>query len=502
MKARIKFPIILMVVFALGIFSGVVLTSKLHLSEEAKAQPGIVDENGESPFVKVAKEIMPTVVNISTERIIKNPTEGFQFGEGPFDEFFKRFFEQFHPPIPEKERSLGSGFIFKRDGDYYYIMTNNHVVRNADKIIVKLSDKTVITGDDVKVVGRDPLTDIAVVKIKAPGEDLPVAKLGDSDKIQVGDWAIAVGNPFGFDRTVTVGVISAKGRSGLNIPQGPIYQNFIQTDAAINPGNSGGPLVNIKGEVIGVNSAITSPSGGFVGIGFAIPINLAKHIAEQLIEKGKIERGYLGIWPQSLTPELAKAYGLKKPEGVLVAKVEKDTPAEKAGLKEGDVIIEFNGKKVTDVESFRLMVAETPPGTKVEIKVIGEDGKERTLYAKLAKYPQEVLAQAGGENQESEIVQGKASWLGMTVVDVKSDDAQKLGIKADKGVVVIKVDPEGKASDAGVQIGDIILKIGKIEITNLEDFVKAKKVYKDSEKPVIIKLSRRGIPRFIAITPK
>ena len=501
MQRKIRNLLIIVLVFALGIFSGVTLTSKLHFAQEAKAQPGIVDENGESPFVKVAQEIMPTVVNISTERIIKNPAEGFQFGEGPFDEFFKKFFEQFHPPIPEKERSLGSGFIFKKDGDYYYIMTNNHVVRNADKIIVKLSDKTVITGDDVKVVGRDPLTDIAVVKIKAPGEDLPVAKLGDSDKIKVGDWAIAVGNPFGFDRTVTVGVISAKGRSGLNIPQGPVYQNFIQTDAAINPGNSGGPLVNIRGEVIGVNAAITSPSGGFVGIGFAIPINLAKHIAEQLIKTGKIERGYLGILPQPLTPELAKAYGLKKPEGVLVAKVEKDTPADKAGLKEGDVIVEFNGKKVTDVESFRLMVAETPPGTEVEIKVIGEDGKERTLHAKLAKYPEQMLAQLGGGG-ETEVEQGKVSWLGMTVVDVKSDDAKKLGIKADKGVVVINVDPSGKASDAGIQVGDVILKVGKIEINGLSDFAKAKDVYKDSKKPIIMKLSRRGIPRFIAITPK
>ncbi len=501
MQRKIRNLLIIVLVFALGIFSGVTLTSKLHFAQEAKAQPGIVDENGESPFVKVAQEIMPTVVNISTERIIKNPAEGFQFGEGPFDEFFKKFFEQFHPPIPEKERSLGSGFIFKKDGDYYYIMTNNHVVRNADKIIVKLSDKTVITGDDVKVVGRDPLTDIAVVKIKAPGEDLPVAKLGDSDKIKVGDWAIAVGNPFGFDRTVTVGVISAKGRSGLNIPQGPVYQNFIQTDAAINPGNSGGPLVNIRGEVIGVNAAITSPSGGFVGIGFAIPINLAKHIAEQLIKTGKIERGYLGILPQPLTPELAKAYGLKKPEGVLVAKVEKDTPADKAGLKEGDVIVEFNGKKVTDVESFRLMVAETPPGTEVEIKVIGEDGKKRTLHAKLAKYPEQMLAQLGGGG-ETEVEQGKVSWLGMTVVDVKSDDAKKLGIKADKGVVVINVDPSGKASDAGIQVGDVILKVGKIEINGLSDFAKAKDVYKDSKKPIIMKLSRRGIPRFIAITPK
>ncbi len=495
MRTKVRLYGMVALVFLLGIIAGAVITARFHAAETASAAPSLVNEEGESPFVKVAEEIMPTVVNISTERIIKAPDKEFDFGGTPFDEFFKKFFEQFHPPFPEKQRSLGSGFIFKRDGDYYYIMTNNHVIRNADKIIVKLSDKTEITGDDVEVVGKDPLTDIAVIKIKAPGEDLPVAKLGDSDRIKVGDWAIAVGNPFGFDRTVTVGVISAKGRSGLNIPEGPVYQNFIQTDAAINPGNSGGPLVNIKGEVIGVNSAITSPSGGFVGIGFAIPINLAKHIADQLINVGKIERGYLGILPQPLTPELAKAYGLEKPEGVLVAKVEKDTPAEKAGLKEGDVIIEFNGKKVTDVESFRLMVAETPPGTKVKIKVIGEDGRERTLTARLAKYPEEMVARLGGEEGS------KVSWLGMTVVDAGSDEARKLGIKAKKGVVVIEVDPEGKASDAGIRVGDVVRKVGKFEIEDIGDFRKAKKIYSDYGKPIIIKVLRGGVPRFLAVTP-
>ncbi len=496
MRTKIKFYGIVVLVFLVGILAGILITTRFHTAEVANAAPSFVNEEGESPFVKVAEEIMPTVVNISTERIIRAPENGFDFGQTPFDEFFKKFFEQFHPPFPEKQRSLGSGFIFKRDGDYYYIMTNNHVIRNADKIIVRLSDKTEITGDDVEVVGKDPLTDIAVIKIRAPGEDLPVAKLGDSDKIKVGDWAIAVGNPFGFDRTVTVGVISAKGRSGLNIPEGPVYQNFIQTDAAINPGNSGGPLVNIKGEVIGVNAAITSPSGGFVGIGFAIPINLAKHIADQLINVGRIERGYLGILPQPLTPELARAYGLERPEGVLVAKVEKDTPAEKAGLKEGDVIIEFNGKKVTDVESFRLMVAETPPGTKVKIKVIGEDGKVRTLTAKLAKYPEEMVARLGGEEET-----GRVSWLGMTVVDAGSDEAKKFGVKEKKGVVVIKVDPEGKASDAGIRVGDVIRKIGKFEIENISDFRKAKNAYSDYGKPIIIKVLRRGVPRFLAVTP-
>ena len=493
--------------FALGLFAGFILTARLDISQQSSAitegsQPviGPPDVDLESPFTRVAEEVMPCVVNISAERVRKIEEEPFFEFKGPFEEFFKKFFE-FHPfRGEERAQILGSGFIFKRKGDEYFIMTNNHVVRGAKKIIVKLSDKSEYKGKSVKVVGTDPKTDVAVLKIKADHE-LPVAKLGDSDKIRVGDWAIAIGNPFGLERTVTVGVISAKGRSGLILPESPTYQDFIQTDAAINFGNSGGPLVNIRGEVIGINTAIKTPSGGFVGIGFAIPINLAKYVTEQLIEKGRVVRGYLGINIQPITPDLAEAYGLEKPEGVIVTKVFKDTPAHKGGIKEGDVIVEFNGKPVKDLEKFRIMVAETPPGTKVQIVVVREGGKRKTLNIALGEYPEEEVAEVPQEEEE-----GYTSWLGMRVVSANSEEARNLRIDVEGGVVVIEVKPDSPAEDAGIRRGDVIKKIGSIKIKSLSDFERARKEYERSEKPVIFHLSTyrgdRVINRIIAIRPQ
>ncbi len=496
-------------VFFLGLVAGFILTARLNLSPVSIAettselQQATQGEFVHSPFVKVAKEVMPAVVNIAAEKIYKERELPFRFEyKGPFEEFFKKFFE-FEPyRIPEhKAQALGSGFIFKRKGNEYYILTNNHVIRGADKIIVRLSDKTEYKGKDVEIVGKDPRTDIAVLKIKS-NKELPVAKLGDSDQIEVGDWAIAIGNPFGLDRTVTVGVISAKGRSGIRLPEGPDYQDFIQTDAAINFGNSGGPLVNIKGEVIGINTAITTPSGGFIGIGFAIPINLAKYIAEQLIEKGKVSRGYIGVRIQDVTPELAEAYGLEKPMGALIVEVEKGTPAEKAGLKEGDLIIEYNGKPVEDMQSLRLMVAETEPGTEVTLKIIREDGSKKEIKLKLAEYPsEEEIAATEGEWEES-AEKGEVSWLGMKVVDARSEEAKQMGVSKEKGVVVVDVDIDGKAADAGIQKGDVIYKVGSVKIKSLDDFEKAKEKYKDSKKPVVIYLKKGRIRKIIAIRPK
>jgi len=500
-------------IFAGGLISGVIITAQLKLSDlngaNTKEQLFVKNEGGEyeSPFVKVAEHVMPAVVNISTERIVKLKGEPFPFQfEGPFDEFFKKFFEEPFKKAPREyhSRSLGSGFIFKRDGDKYYILTNYHVIKDADKIVIKLSDKTEIRGKKVKIVGKDKSTDIAVLMIKTD-KDLPVLKLGDSDKIKVGDWAIAVGNPFGLDRTVTVGVISAKGRSGIFLPEGPIYENFIQTDAAINPGNSGGPLVNLKGEVIGINTAITSPSGGFVGIGFAIPVNTAKYVSEQLLEKGRVVRGYLGVYPQELTADLAKAYGLEKPEGVLIRQVKEGSPADKAGLKEGDVIIKFNGKPVKDLESFRLMVAKTPPGTVVDVVVIREDGVEKTIRVKLGEYPEEQTAAKGGKEEEekSYAEEGKASWAGMKVMDLKSKEAKiYYKGKEKEGVVIYEIEMGSPAEDAGLKKGDVIKKIGGIEIKGIKDFEKAARKFKDSEKPVLLKIIRDGFPYYLAIEPK
>ncbi len=480
-----------LIIFVIGLAAGIILTAQLNITPKSEAENSVplVTPEGTSPFVKVAKEVMPCVVNISAEKIVEMP--GFQF-QGPMDEFFRQFFKGFQiPPQKQKQRSLGSGFIFKKKDGYYYILTNNHVVRNADKLIVKLSDKSIYSGDQVEVVGTDEHTDIAVLKVKADHK-LPIAKLGDSDSVQVGDWAIAIGNPFGLERTVTVGVISAKGRSGIPLPNGPDYQDFIQTDAAINPGNSGGPLVNIKGEVIGINTAITSPSGGFIGIGFAIPINTAKFVAEQIIEKGKVERGFLGVTIQEVTPDIAEVYKLKEPMGALVSDVKEGYPAAKAGIKAGDIIVKFNGKEIKSVDDLRLMVAMTPPGTKVKVEVVREGGSHKTFTLKLASYPEagKEGAQSQGKEEEEE-TETSSSWLGMTVQPNPNGD----------GVVVTNVKPESDISDK-IAVGDIILRIGKYEIKSISDFKKAKKAYKKSDQPVLIRIERNGQRLFVAVKPK
>jgi len=496
------------IIFLMGIVGGVLLTAKLNLSPtvvaqiEEKTQLSQPKEtyqekylNEESPFAKVAEEVMPSVVNIQAEQVIKEEGSPFEFKfEGPFEEFFKKFFE-FHGPRTEKRHVLGSGFIFLRKGDDYFILTNYHVIKGAEKIIIKLSDRREFKGDEVKIVGTDKRTDLAVLKIRSKSP-LPVARLGDSDDIKVGDWAIAIGNPFGLERTVTVGVISAKGRSGLYLPEGPDYQDFIQTDAAINRGNSGGPLINIKGEVIGINTAITSPSGGFVGIGFAIPINLAKYVTEQLIEKGKVVRGYLGVRIEDVTPELAEAYNLERPRGAIITEVVEGTPADKAGLKAGDIIVEFNGREVEDMNSLRIIVAETPPGTKVKIKVIREGGKEKEFTVRLTEYPGESVMVSSKEEVE---------WLGMKVVDISSEKAKPFEVEEKEGVVVIEVEEDSPAKEAEIGKGNVIRKVEDIEIKSVEDFKKAKKKYGKRKKPIIFYLRVKGragwFPRIVAVRP-
>ncbi|MCX7785213.1 MAG: DegQ family serine endoprotease [candidate division WOR-3 bacterium] len=460
----------------------------------AESKMPLITPEGTSPFVQVAEAVIPAVVNISAEKTVKIRTPDFQW---PFEDFFKDFFKDFGMPESKpreyKTQTLGSGVIINSEG---YILTNNHVVAGFDNIIVKLADKTEFKGKKVKIIGRDPKTDIAVLKIEGNGK-LPYAKLGNSDNIRVGDWAIAIGNPFGLDGTVTVGVISAKGRSNIPLPEGPTYQDFIQTDASINPGNSGGPLVNIKGEVIGINTAIRSPVGANVGIGFATPINLAKEIADQLIAKGKIVRGYLGVRPQEITQEIKEAMGLKSTEGVLIGEVVEKTAADKAGLKEGDVIVKFDGKKVTNVEQFRRMVAETKPGKEVEIEVI-RDGKSITLTAKLQEMPDEISGtpQETPEAEETEV----KSWLGMKVR--MPTETEKENAKVKSGVVVDEVEGGSIADQAGIREGDIILKIDRYEIANTKDFSQAVRKLRDSKKPILFRLKRGTVSVFIAVTPE
>ncbi|HEX9146883.1 MAG TPA: Do family serine endopeptidase, partial [Candidatus Binatia bacterium] len=322
-------------------------------------------------FVVLAKKMKPIVVNVSTTQVseAQGPQEfGNPFGEDdPFNDFWRRFFGGPVPRGPQRQRSLGSGFIIDADGS---ILTNNHVVENAQKIVVKLADDQEY---EAKVIGRDPKTDIAIIRINAK-TNLTAASLGDSDRLEVGEWVVAIGNPFGLDSTVTSGIVSAKGR---HIGQGP-YDNFIQTDASINPGNSGGPLINLKGEVIGINTAIFSRSGTNIGIGFAIPINLVKELLPQLRGKGKVTRGYLGVLIQKVTPDIADSLGMDKGYGALVANVSKDGPAEKAGVKVGDVIVEFDGREIKDSGDLPIIVARTPVEKKVRMKVL-RDKKEVLL---------------------------------------------------------------------------------------------------------------------------
>ncbi len=476
----------------IGVAAGLVISSNTGIMSHAVAEDttATITARGaqdlENAFTTVAEKALPGVVNIRAvvKANVRSPIPE------EFD-FFRKFFgpELPLPQVPEGV-SMGSGFIFKKDGSTYYVMTNNHVVRGAKDITITLHDGTKI--EDVEVVGRDPRTDIAVLKFKYDKKPLTVLKLGDSDKVKIGQWAIAIGSPFGLSSTVTVGVISSVHRRNVALPEGPDYQDFLQTDAAINPGNSGGPLLNIRGEVIGVNTAIASTSGSFAGIGFAVPINLARNVAEQLIEHGKIERGYLGVLIQPITPELAEALGLKEPKGALVVQVQKGYAAEKAGIKEGDVIVEVDGKPIKDVNDLRLYVASLPPGKKVKIKVF-RDGKYVTLTAKLSRMPEELSM--GGERTmpQEEVESTSTEWMGMQVE------------YRDGKVIVVK--SEGPARKAGIQPGDELVRIGSIEINSLRDFEKAVKKYRKPKKPVLVVVRQTRpdgtkVKRFLAITPE
>jgi len=475
------------------LFGIVISTSLPGITNRAEASPDkvaaipLVNEEGESPFTRVADAVTPAVVNISAERKVKTSVPGFDwdFG-GPFEDWFRQFFRDM-PRSEGRTQTLGSGFIVSEDG---YVVTNNHIVKEATKIVVKLTNKREYKGDEVKVVGTDPKTDLALLKIKSD-EKLPYLKLGDSDKIRVGDWAIAVGDPFNLEGSLTVGVISAKGRSGLPLPEGPSFQSFLQTDAAINPGNSGGPLVNIRGEVIGINSAITTPSGGNVGIGFAIPVNMAKRIIDELKTKGKVTRGYLGVYLQDITEDLKNGMNLPEKEGVLISEVSDNAPASRAGIKGGDVIVEFNGEKVKDVESFRFMVAATEVGKTVNIKIV-RDGREKTLSVKIGELPDETAAVKDAPDRESE--------LGLEVTAIGDSRAQNFNVKAKSGVVVIGVDPELPAGQAGIAVGDVITSIGKREIKNLEDYRAAMAEVKKG-KTVVFQIQQQERKRYIAVTP-
>jgi serine protease Do len=451
---------------------GVSLQPELPWAASAERLPAV---QALPDFIQLAKRVSPTVVNISATQ---SSSGGRQQGN-PQDpeEMWRRFFGG---PNPRGRRQgLGSGFIIDQDGS---ILTNNHVVENADKIVVKLA-----TGEEyqAKVIGRDAKTDIAIIKIEAKSV-LPTAPFGDSDRLEVGEWVLAIGNPFGLDNTVTSGIVSAKGR---HLGSGP-YDSFIQTDASINPGNSGGPLINLRGEVVGINSAIFTQTGGNIGIGFAIPINLVKELLPQLKGKGKVTRGFLGVQIQRITPDIAESLGLEKSRGALVASLSKDAPAEKAGVKVGDVIIEFDGKEIRDSNDLPIIVARTPVGQRVRMKVL-RDKKEVTLNITVGELKEEEVVASVKEKGE----------LGLTLQNVTPQIAESLGLAKAEGLIISAVEPGSPAEEAGLRRGDLLLEVNRKTVRTVDDFRKAL-AESPKDRGILFLVQRGDSNLFLALKPK
>ena len=480
-----------------SLLAGLLISSKLDwtsptgaaLKDEVRNE-SVEAVPGSSLLARIAREDTPSVVNISTTKILK---QGRPFGyrrrqPSPFNEFFGQddFWERFFGEMPEqdlKQQSLGSGFIIDREG---YILTNNHVVAKADDIKVTLSDGR---SYEAEVKGTDPKTDIALIKIDAENH-LPVANLGDSDQLQVGEWVMAIGNPFGLNQTVTVGVVSGKGRM---LGTGP-YDNFIQTDASINPGNSGGPLINMKGEVVGINTLIFASGQG---LGFAIPVNLVRGIMEQLREKGSVTRGWLGVQIQAVTPELAESLDLPDTKGALIAGVFKGDPADEGGIEVGDVVIEFDGSAVESDRELVTFVGNTAVGRKVTVKVF-RDGKEETLEVKVAERTDGVEGAVGAGDGSEDL---QPFELGIKVQDLTKELAERFGLEDAKGILVTEVDAGGTADKAGLNRGDIIVELNRKAVSNIQDF---RKVLKEAGKgESLLFLVQRGKGSlFIAVKPE
>ncbi|MBE9570983.1 MAG: DegQ family serine endoprotease [Proteobacteria bacterium] len=452
---------------------GSVLTIEAQTSSVLPAAPG--------SFSQLAKKASPSVVNISTVKVIKRERRGpMPFGgplgpQDPFKDFFERFFGD-QIPRNFRQQSLGSGFVIDKDG---FILTNNHVVEDTEEIKVKLADKREY---DAKIVGRDTKTDLALIRIESDHPLVPLP-LGDSDKLYVGDWVIAIGNPFGLEATVTAGIVSAKYR---DIGAGS-YDNFIQTDASINPGNSGGPLLNTAGEVVGINTAILSRSGGSVGIGFAIPINMAKDLLPQL-KKGKVVRGWLGVMIQKITPDLKEKLGLKDEKGALVADVTAGGPAEEAGIKRGDVIVSFDGEEIKEMHDLPYIVASTPVGKKVTVEIIRK-GKKKSLQVKTGELKEE---------DESPVVSEASPNLGLMVQEVTPELARNFGLSETSGLVVVQVESNSPAGEAGMRPGDIILEVDQISMKDLEQFNRKIEKYEAGD-TILFLLNRSGTTLYLTI---
>jgi serine protease Do len=442
----------------IGLILGLAISVNFNTQQTTLAKERVITEEAKDFLSKLSKSLSevtevakPSVVNISTTKTItmrSYPLDEF-FNDPFFRRFFGENFNNFQHRRKYKSRALGSGVIVTEDG---YILTNNHVVKDVDEINVKLNNGKEFKG---KIVGSDPRSDLAVIKINA--KNLPAIKIGDSDKLKVGEIVIAIGNPFGLNLTTTMGIVSAKGRSNVGIAD---YEDFIQTDAAINPGNSGGALVNIRGELVGINTAIFSTSGGYMGIGFAIPANMAKSVMQSIIKHGKVIRGWLGVTIQSLTPEVARHFDIKESTGALVTDVVKDSPAEKANLKRGDLIIELDGKAVKDSTALRNMVATITPGTEIKLKVVRE-GKEKVLTVTIGEFPEKVMARQGEYHNVLK---------GVHVQNLSPELRGNLGIPYKvQGVIITNVDEDSPAFNV-LKRNDIIQEINRKAIKNIGDY--------------------------------
>lgn len=455
--------------FAIGCLAGILIFYLLSTPKQSIPIYRDIAEPVKS-FAEIVKAVSPSVVNISTTRTVQSPPT--------LEELFESL-----PPFGNsqgkrwKEMSMGSGVIVSSDG---YILTNYHVVEQAEDIKVTLYDRRTFKAT---IVGADPKTDLAVIKINA--KDLPVAPWGDSDKLQVGDFVLAIGNPYGLTHTVTMGIISATGRADVGIAD---YEDFIQTDAAINPGNSGGPLVNIKGEIIGINTAIFSKTGGYQGIGFAVPSNMARVIKDSLIKEGRVVRGWIGIMVQDLTAELAQKFNLGEPYGVIITDVTKQGPAYRAGLRRGDIILEYNGKQITESAILRNLVAQSKIGSIVSLKIF-RDGHIYTVSVRIDQLPSDQFQEMKVFRKTS--TKTENPFKGLSVIELDPSMAKQIGVDPeDRGVVVYKIEPGSPAETTGLRKGDLIMEIERQRILSASDFQRA--VQKISKPDVLVLINRGG----------